>query len=73
MQGLSIGWILAGMAWSSVAREPLWVGALGGVAFGIARYWLVRGRPGCGCLVSSFWAYPIALVGFFVWLGQAIG
>ena len=73
MKGLSVGWLLAGMAWSSVAQEPLWVGALGGAVFGVTRWWVVRKRKGClGCLVSSVWSYPIALVGFFVWLGMVV-
>jgi hypothetical protein len=72
MRGLSIGWILAGLAWASVFNQPLWVGMLGGAAFGVSRVWLVRAQPGCGCLVSSVWAYSIALLGFIVWLARAI-
>ena len=72
-RGLSVGWILAGMAWSSVFQEPLWVGALSGVAFSLVRAWLVRNPTGClGCAVSSFWAWPIALVGGIVWVARAI-
>ena len=73
MKGLSVGWMLAGMARSSVAQEPLWVEALGGAVFSMLRPLVLRGPAGClGCLVSSFWAYPIALLGFIVWVARAI-
>ena len=61
------------MAWSSVAHEPLWVGALGGVGFSLLRWRIVRNRQGClGCLASSVWAWPIALLGGIVWLARAV-
>ena len=70
--GISIGWILAGMAWSSVFLAPLWVGALVGLAFGVLRWQLIRNRTGCsGCLVSSVWAWPIALLGGIIWAARA--
>ena len=72
-RGLSIGWILAGIAWASVFGEPLWVGALSGVAFSVLRWQVVRNRHDClGCLVSSGWAWPIALLGGIVWVARAI-
>ncbi len=72
-RGLSIGWMLAGMAWASVFMQPLWVGALGGAVFSLGRALLFRRRRGClGCLVSSGWAYPLALLGFIVWVARAI-
>ena len=71
--GISIGWVLAGMAWSSVFLAPLWVGALVGLAFGALRWQLIRNRTGClGCLVSSVWAWPIALLGGIIWAARAI-
>ena len=70
---ISIGWILAGMAWSSVFLAPLWVGALVGLAFGVLRWQLIHNRTGCfGCLVSSVWAWPIALLGGIIWAARAI-
>ena len=40
--GISVGWILAGMAWGSVFQEPLWASAVYGLAFGWVRGLLVR-------------------------------
>ena len=72
-KGLSIGWILAGIAWASVFQQPLWVGALSGLAFGLIRGQVVRNRQGClGCLVSSAWAWPLALLGGIVWAARAV-
>lgn len=61
------------MAWSSVFGEPLWVGALSGAVFGVLRWQVIRKRQGClGCLVSSGWSWPIALLGGIVWVARAI-
>ena len=61
------------MAWSSVSGDPLWVGALGGAVFSLLRWQVIRTRQGClGCLVSSVWAWPIALLGGIVWFARAI-
>ena len=71
--GISIGWVLAGMAWASVFQEPLWLGGGLGLAFGGSRGLLIqRQQGGLGCLVSSVWAWPIALLGGVVWAARAI-
>jgi hypothetical protein len=73
MNGLSIGWILAAVAWFSVFQQPLWLGALSGLAFGLLRWQVIRKRQGClGCLASSIGAWPIATLGGIVWLARAI-
>ena len=73
MNGVSIGWILAAIAWSSVFQQPLWVGALSGLLFGLARWQFLRKQQGClGCLTSSAWAWPLSLLGGFVWLARAV-
>jgi hypothetical protein len=73
MNGISIGWIFAAMAWFSVFQQPLWVGLLSGLSFGVLRWQVIRKRQGClGCFVSSIWAWPIALVGGIVWVARAI-
>jgi hypothetical protein len=73
LPGLSPGWMLAGMPWSSVAYEPLWIGALAGAVFSVLRWQIVRRRRGClGCFFSSVWAWPIAGVGGLVWVAEVI-
>jgi hypothetical protein len=72
-RGLSIGWILAAMAWFAVFQQPVWVGALSGAALGLVRTWLLPRRAGClGCLASSMWAWALALLGGIVWVARAI-
>ena len=47
--------------------------ALVGLAFGVLRWQLIRNRTGCfGCLGSSVWAWPIALLGGIIWAARAI-
>ena len=72
MNGVSIGWILAAVAWFSVFQQPLWLGALSGLAFGLLRWQVIRNRQGClGCLASSIWAWPLSALGGIVWLARA--